>query len=641
MKLPVLNLNLDLDLNPFVRGKEINSKITIKIKRGLALVAFGAVLICFLSSAFAQQPPPPPNPAAIMLSPQPNIDTTTPVAATAIFDPPVIRPGGSSTYRVSFNALMASVEWPEDVIAPAALELTAGARGEAFAHGGSGMTPHTGINYRVRSITNGSFTVPRFIVYVYGKPVTVPPATLEVTENPATPVTPGRRLLLSAANMNPFVGQSVMMRIVMPASGGGVQPLNPVKLIGDGFMTDPGIIQQRMDIFPEYGTNSSSLVCDTSLTPLKAGRIEVSAQGFTAGLNAIGPIIIRGSITLAGMNAPPALVDSDRITLNVRPLPRENVPAGFNGAIGQFQLDPPSLNPNVLHVGDPVTLSVNVRGTGNLTRLVAPSLPTAEGWQVFAGANDHMPPQLIQARGFVTFNFTLIPTATGARTTPKIPFAYFNPERAAYVDLSVPALNVTVLPGATPVDTAALMETNAPAIAGEKEAKLSGIAMTPGRTMAGMIPVQRQIWFPLMQLVPGCALVALWAWDRRRRFHEAHPEVLLRRRARRALHREWAAMRKAAALGDTSRFASCAVSAMRVACAPHFPAEPRALVSCDVAQVLDGTHTTHAMNGTDVVRRVFAAADAERFAVEPEPVKDLLSLRGEVDRVLAELEGKL
>ena len=156
--------------------------------------------------------------------------------------------------------------------------------------------------------------------------------------------------------------------------------------------------------------------------------------------------------------------------------------------------------------------------------------------------------------------------------------------------------------------------------------------------MAGMIPVQRQFWFPLLQLAPGCALAGLWAWDRRRRFHEAHPEVMLRRRARRALHREWAAVRKAAALGDTSRFAACAVSAMRVACAPHFPAEPRALVSCDVTQVLDGTHTT---NGTDVVRRVFAAADAERFAVEPEPVKDLLALRGDVDRVLAQLEARL
>ena len=104
------------------------------------------------------------------------------------------------------------------------------------------------------------------------------------------------------------------------------------------------------------------------------------------------------------------------------------------------------------------------------------------------------------------------------------------------------------------------------------------------------------------------------------------------------MHREWAAARKAAALGDTSRFAVCAVSAMRVACAPHYPAEPRALVSSDVVPLLDATQ---APNGANVVRQIFAAADAERFAELPAPAKDLLALRGEVDRVLAQLEAKL
>ena len=300
----------------------------------------------------------------------------------------MIRPDGTSTYRVSFNALMASIEWPEDVIAPGQLELTASARGEVLSPTGLNLQPRAGFNYRVRAGTTGSFTVPRFTVYVYGKPVTVPAATLEVTANPAAPVAPGRRLLLTSANTNPFVGQSVVMRIVWPGSAGPVQPLNPVKLTGDGFMANVGPVQEEINIFPEYGTNASSLVCDTSITLLRAGQLEIAAQGFTAGLNAVGPITIRGNITLAGLGQPPVLLDSDRLTLNVRPLPREQVLPGFNGAIGQFKLEPPALAAAVLHVGDPVTLAVNVRGTGNLMRLVPPAPPLAEGWQVFAGATD-------------------------------------------------------------------------------------------------------------------------------------------------------------------------------------------------------------------------------------------------------------
>ena len=629
-----LNRNLTLNLNPPAE-EGIKSKITIRIKNQVVRLL---VLGCLVSFAPAQPQPLLPNPAAIMLSPQPSIDTTSPVTATAVFDPPVIRPGGSATYRVSFNALIASVEWQEEIIASEQLELLPSARGEVMTPGGLGIQPHAAFNYHVRATKAGSFLVPRFIVYVYGKPVTVPMATLEVTTNDAAPFTPRRELLLKPANTSPFVGQTIALQIVLPASSGGVQPLNPVKLNGDGFVASQNPPSQRMDIFPEYGANGSSLICDTTLTPMRPGKMEIAAQGFTAGLNAIGPITIRGNITLAGMNQPAVLLDSEPVTLNVRPLPREKELPGFNGAIGHFKIDAPKLDTNVLRVGDPVTLSVVVRGDGDLTRLVAPPMSSAPGWQIFAGPNDPAPPQLIQARGFTTFSYTLIPTSEETRATPKIPFSYFDPDKAAYVDLSVPPVNVTVKPGAMGADATSLTETNEPASALEKQPRLTALATVPGRSMSSLVPVQFTIWFPFAQLVPACALAALWFWDRRRRFHEAHPEVMLRRRARRALHREWAGVRQAAALGDTSRFAACAVSAMRVACAPHYPAEPRALVSSDVVPLLNETDGTNAMH---VVRRIFAAADAERFAEQPPNASDVLALRGELDRVLAQLEAKL
>src|SRR5207237_1158969 len=76
--------------------------------------------------------------------------------------------------------------------------------------------------------------------------------------------------------------------------------------------------------------------------------------------------------------------------------------------------------------------------------------------------------------------------------------------------------------------------------------------------------------------------------------------------------RERRKLRDAAHSRDGQRFAAAAVNAMRVACAPHFPAEPRALVGSDVLQLL------HETNGGDrpeeLVRRFFNVADASRFA---------------------------
>jgi len=280
---------------------------------------------------------------------------------------------------------------------------------------------------------------------------------------------------------------------------------------------------------------------------------------------------------------------------------------------------------------------VRVLGQGNLARLVPPPPPEVPGWRVYAGAPDPAPPQLVQVRGFIIFNFTLIPLTETATSTPLIPYSYFDPDTEKFVDLTLPALPVTVLPPVVPINRPDLAEGNSRSPDRETEPTLSDLATTTGRTITALKPLAKHNWFAAAQLVPALLLACLWGWDRQRRFHEAHPEVRCRRRARRALHQEWAALRKAVSLGDTSRFATCAVGAMRVAVAPHYPAEPRALVGSDVLPLLPGAENElH-----DAVRAVFAAANAERFSVEAPAATDLLVLRDEVDRVLGLLEEKL
>jgi hypothetical protein len=79
---------------------------------------------------------------------------------------------------------------------------------------------------------------------------------------------------------------------------------------------------------------------------------------------------------------------------------------------------------------------------------------------------------------------------------------------------------------------------------------------------------------------------------------------------------------------------------MRVACAPHYPAEPRALVGCDVLPLL--AETDRSGRAGEVVRRFFAVTDAARFGTTAPPnAADLLPLQPELDRVLQQLEEKL
>jgi hypothetical protein len=344
--------------------------------------------------------------------------------------------------------------------------------------------------------------------------------------------------------------------------------------------------------------------------------------------------------------------------LNVRPLPTEGQLSGFTGAIGSFAVGPPKLATNILCVGDPVRLTVTVinRSDAPFARLVAPPPPKAPEWQVFA-ATDHAPaqpvpptrsspfnmlgprPQPESMQGAVTFNYTLIPLAETARATPPIPFSCFDPRSGSYADLTIPSLPVTVTPGATPADLTALTQPPSTADQPEQELVLQGLAASRGRIAASLVPPQQQAWFPLIQLAPAAFFFGLWNWDRRRRYLERHPDILLRRRARRALRRQRRVMQRAARVADAPRFAAAAVTAMRVACAPRYPAEPRALVGADVLPLLP--EPDRSGRPGEVVRRFFAVTDATRFGTAAPNPADLLPLQPDLERVLQQLEERL
>jgi hypothetical protein len=607
------------------------------------VVLFGLSLI----GLHAQPPntpsaPKPQDPLISMMLAQPRIDVESPVVPSASFDPPEVKPGEESIYRVSFNALEESVEMPDKISAPDGLDMRSSAHGQALQQMGPVLQPRTTFNFRVRASNLGEFTIPQFTVKVTDKPpVTVPAAKLSVVASPSAP--PAAQLFLEISDTNLFLGQTVKVRMLSPSpSSGGIQMLipNTAQFTGDGFVVDQGAIQQRVE-GPPPGMPGPVYIHETLLTPLNSGKLSVFAQAFVPS-HTRGPIVIQGSGALTFGPAPYVLVESPPQELNVRPLPRQGELPGFTGAVGVFAVDTPVLTTNSLQVGEPVKMTVTVRskhGEASLARLVAPPTPRAKEWQIFAGPAEIAPPQAVQARGFAVFTYTLIALTETAQATPAIPFSSFDPAGSNYVDLTIPSVPVKVSPGHAPGDWQAISQAAPGESDEEKEPELNGLAPAPGRTALSLVPWQRQTWFPLVQLAPAALFAGLWGWDRRRRYLEEHPDVVLRRRARRALRRERRLLKEAAQSQDGSRFAAAAVNAMRIACAPHFPAEPRALVGTDVLQLL------HQSNGHDVpddlVRRFFNVADASRFALTPSDTRELLALKPGLERVLEKLEERL
>src|ERR1035438_6360281 len=139
------------------------------------LLASASLLLAMAAPLLAQPTSPPPrDPLMSLMTSQPQIYISPAPQATASFDPPIVRPGEQSFYRVVFNALEESIEWPGKVAAPSQLEIRPGAHGQILQMTGASLEPRTSFNHRVRADSLGVFTVPEFVVTVYGKPVTVP-----------------------------------------------------------------------------------------------------------------------------------------------------------------------------------------------------------------------------------------------------------------------------------------------------------------------------------------------------------------------------------------------------------------------------------------------------------------------------------
>jgi hypothetical protein len=570
----------------------------------------------------AQSPPPVPAGGLMQLQvAQPAVDVSSPVTATAVFDPPVVRPGEKAFYRVTVDATESSIQWPDKMAMPPELKSGPNARGQLTQVLENKFRPLTSFVYEVRATTAGRFIITNFPVEVYGKPLEIPAAVLDaVAENPNPQ--PPRRLVLETSATNVFLGEPFRVSVLLPAAPGNqIEALREIQLNGNGLMTDKTAAHQSIETVNLDGQLTPALICEMVATPIAAGPVKFSAQGFTAGREFTGPMTIHAPVVMPGGPAKYVLLVSDAMEINVRPLPSAGELPGFTGAIGKFSGDPPRLSTNRFHVGEPVHLKVVFHGEGDLTRLVPPDPPRSPDWQFIADN----PPDT---------GYTLIPLTDEMRETPPIPFSYFDPATAKYVDLTIPSLPVTIIGDSLPVQLPAFDdETKSPG-----PLKLSGLAPTPGKMAGSLNPLQLRGWFVGVQLAPVIGFLALWRWDRRRRFFEAHPEIVRRRQARRALGREKRKIAKAVADGDATAFVQHAAAAMRIAVAPQDAANPQALVCADVLAQLGGADQNRGAGET--VRKFFAAADA-RFAAAAGAQTGLLALRSDLETVLQKLEEKL
>lgn len=128
----------------------------------------------------------------------------------------------------------------------------------------------------------------------------------------------------------------------------------------------------------------------------------------------------------------PFATRSNEIILNIDEVPEQDKPKGYNGAVGKFTFDV-KVKPVSLKVGEPITLTMKVAGSGNIEQLALPHVPDIESFKSYEPESKvnvfHAGEEI---RGEKIFEKILIPRYAGDYQIPEITFAFFNPGTGRY-----------------------------------------------------------------------------------------------------------------------------------------------------------------------------------------------------------------
>jgi hypothetical protein len=139
-------------------------------------------------------------------------------------------------------------------------------------------------------------------------------------------------------------------------------------------------------------------------------------------------------------------LDTKPVTITVKPLPEENKPASYSGAVGNFSVEA-TLASNSVAAQDENTLHLVVKGKGNLPVFAAPPVAWPDSIRAFdPTAKEDVNKTVAPMTGSKSFDYIFIPKAAGHYTIPPVNFSYFDPASQTYKTAETKPLDLQVSP---------------------------------------------------------------------------------------------------------------------------------------------------------------------------------------------------
>jgi tetratricopeptide (TPR) repeat protein len=366
---------------------------------------------------------------------------------------------------------------------------------------GPGRRTEYFIPFSISSYEVGTYIIPGIELSFDGVTHRTSPVELRIIDDSKltpTTITVGSQVIryyaaFHALKDQPFIGekQPVELKIYFPEDvyviDWGIPEFERDGLSAWRFQPQP-----RLERAPLAGRKFASVSYPSTVSTNRAGQATLGPATLNLQLRMISTENFGGAfIQQVPIKIPAIQFDS-------KPLP-PGAPEGFDNAIGSFDLRVRA-GETEIREGDPITLEMTVRGSGNLDALSPPELLDADGWKLYDASAAERGEERRELAGEVTFRQFMRPLRP-QRAIPPFRLVYFDPAKESYETLLSDAIPLNVLPSTNPGMTLAAPQ--AMPIPLEEMTDILGVV----NGSAGLISARRMLPPWIWQLIP--ALVAL------------------------------------------------------------------------------------------------------------------------------------
>ncbi len=336
-----------------------------------------------------------------------------------------------------------------------------------------------------------------------------------------------------------------------------------------------------------------------------------------------------------GFQQKPIKVVSPELHFEVAELPTAGTPENFTGAIGNFQLTT-SASPRQVEIGEPITLTIEIRGKGNFDRVESPVFPTNPSWKTYSPTSDYSSKENIYS-GKKQFEQAIVAKSGGLQHIPALSFSFFDPEKKIYktttsepipIKITEPDIPTNQQP---PVQTAAASRKLQPVQTVAPVPGISGLVpihLETGKFYKSITPLYKRGWF--LSSVTCCVILLLVVLflNIHTRNMAKHPELQLQKQRSRLLTESLTKISESKKSGDGSLFLALCRQTIQQQLGLLWNVEGAAISLADIKNRLDPK--------TPLIE-IFQAAEQSAYSTTALPIETMRIYFEQMKKELEEL----